>query len=82
MTNNFKLTIFSIFIISLLIVAQQRIESRLTVSELEIRNSCEAGVLFYVLAYKEDLPLQIKKQQMHDMSMICKKYTETYKEMR
>ena len=82
MSINFKISLLAVTLLSLLIVAQVRIENKLTVSELEIQKSCEAGVLFYVLAYKENLPLRTKRQQMHDMSMECRRYTDVYKKSR
>lgn len=52
------------------------------VKKMEIERSCQAGVLFYVTQYPEELPLAEKNTRIRYISKVCGKLAKTYMEIK
>lgn len=76
-------TYISTLVISACLLVAISVYSRLeATTDLELEKSCQAGVLFYVTRYPEELPVQEKRKRMHEVARGCRKFVGIYLENR
>lgn len=81
-SKGLKIALLTILVAFSLVIMQQRIESKIFISKMEIRLSCEAGLLFYILKYGQHFPMKERVEQYTEIKKRCKLYTDLYEEIR